>query len=186
MLFVLSIAIAWSYPSDSQAVPVSFQFNGTSTSPTGATVSALLQLDSAFVLPNGSFNQGNLGSFQLQFNGTFSGSTNAIPASLSGQFNPSGTIFSSVFANISLTIPSFAGTDNFQFFGLNGNSWTLGLTGPAPGPATISGTGLWTQAAPVPEPGTIFLLLAGLAGLIWIKWMGASKIATQARRPRRR
>ncbi len=150
------------------AMPVYFQFNGTKTGG-GATVQALLGLDSSLVVPNGTFNQSSLNfSLSVQYNGTFTASGSALPASVSGQFNSTTNVFSSLFANDSLTTftPSFSGTNNFQFFGANGKSWSMTTSGfPPIGTQQITGTGTWTVAA-VPVPAAVVLFGSGLVGLV--------------------
>jgi hypothetical protein len=81
------------------------------------------------------------------------------------------SVFSSLFVNNPLTIPGHTGTNNFQFFGANGQSWAFGVTGPAPGPLNETGTGTWRIAA-VPLPAALWLFGSG-AGLLAIRtWRG--------------
>jgi len=148
-----------------QAALVEFQFNGTGG---GETVQALLGIDSFFVTPNGSFTQANLSSFSIQVSGAITGSSTAIPASLSGTFNNVATGFFSLNANAPLTISGFSGTNNFQFFDPNGQQWFFTMTGPAPGPVSILSTGTWTQVAAVPLPAAVVLFGSGLVGLVGI------------------
>lgn len=152
-----------------QAAPVYFEFNGTQTGGS-ATVQALLGIDSSLVAPNGVFNQSNLNfSLFVQYNGTFTASGSALPASVSGQFNGTANVFSSLFVNDSLTTftPSFSGTNNFQFYGLNGESWSMATAGfPPIGTTQTVGTGTWRPVTPVPLPGAALLFGSGLAGLL--------------------
>ncbi|BCA57072.1 hypothetical protein W02_42120 [Nitrospira sp. KM1] len=149
-----------------EAALVQFQFNGSQTGNPAVTVQALLGIDSSLVAPNGSFNQADLSSFFVQYNGTaFTASSSALPPSLSGQFNNVASGFSSLFANDPLTVPGHSGTNNFQFFGGNGQSWAFGVTGPAPGPLNVQGTGVW-MLAPVPIPAAVWLFGSGLASIV--------------------
>jgi hypothetical protein len=151
-----------------QAAIIPFEFNGTSSTP-GVTVHATMGLDSSVVVPNGTFTLANVSSFAVQYTGTFSASGSSLPASLSGQMSSGPTpVFSSLFVNDSLTVPGHSGTNNFQFYGLNGQSWSFAVTGPTPGPVQIVGTGTWTPA-PVPLPGAAILFFSGLAGLAALK-----------------
>lgn len=148
-----------------QAALVQFQFNGTQTGG-GATVQALLGIDSSLVVPNGTFTQANLSSFSVQFSSSsFNASSNALPPSLSGQFNNVANVFSSLFVNDPLIIPGHTGTNNFQFFGTNGQSWSMAVTGPAPGPVQITGSGVW-QVAAVPVPAALWLFGSGIAAMV--------------------
>jgi len=148
-----------------QAALVQFQFTGSGG---GATVQALLGIDSSLVVPNGTFTQADLSSFSVQFNSpSFNASSNALPPSLSGQFNNVANVFSSLFANDPLIIPGHTGTNNFQFFGANGQSWSMAVTGPAPGPVQLTGTGVW-QVAAVPVPAAIWLFGSGVAAMVGI------------------
>ena len=154
-----------------QAALIEFQFNGTQTTANGtmtgsnATVSALLGIDSSLVLPNGTFSQANVSLFSVQYNGTtLSALSNALPATLSGQFNGSASGFSSLSDNQVMTFPAFPsynGTTNFQFFGL-GTQWSFSASGPAPGTFQVTGTGTWTPA-PVPLPAASVLFPTGLS-----------------------
>jgi hypothetical protein len=148
-----------------RAALVTFQFNGTQTGNPAVTVQALLGIDSSLVVPNGTFTQANLSSFSVTYNGAFTASSTALPPSLSGQFNNVANVFSSLFVNDPLTIPGHTGTNNFQFFGANGQSWAFGVTGPAPGPLNVTGTGTWTVAA-VPVPAALWLFGSGLAAMV--------------------
>lgn len=162
--------------SSAQAALMQFQFNGTQTGNPAVTVQALLGIDSSLVIPNGTFTQANLASFFVQYNGpTFTASSSALPASLSGQFNNVANVFSSLFVNDVLTVPGHTGTNNFQFFGANGQSWAFGVTGPAPGPLTVQGTGTWT-VAPVPVPAAVWLFGSGLTAMIGIVRRNLSQI----------
>lgn len=167
--FVLGGMLALMAPVSSvQAALMQFQFNGTQTGNPGVTVQALLGIDSSLVVPNGTFSQANLASLFVQYNGTaFTASSNALPASLSGQFNNVANVFSSLFVNDVLTVSGHTGTNNFQFFGTNGQSWAFGVTGPAPGPLNVSGTGTWT-VAPVPVPAAVWLFGSGIAAMVGI------------------
>jgi len=119
---------------------------------------------SGWSVPNGTFTQANLSLFSVQYNGSFTASSNSLPASLSGQLNNVANVFSSLFVNEPLTIPGYSGTTNVQFFGTNGQSWAFSVTGPAPGPLSVEGTGTWTLA-PVPVPAALLLFGSGLFGL---------------------
>jgi len=148
-----------------QAALMQFQYNGVQTGNPSVTVQAVLGIDSSLVIPNGTFTHADLASFFVQYNGTaFTASSNALPASLSGQFNNVANVFSSLFANDVLTVPGHTGTNNFQFFGSNGQSWAFGVTGPAPGPLNVQGTGAWT-VAPVPVPAAVWLFGSGVAAM---------------------
>lgn len=157
--------------SPADAALVTFQFNGTQTGNPSTTVQALLGIDSSLVVPNGTFTQSSLGfSLSVQYNGAFAASGSALPASVSGQFNSSANVFSSLFVNDSLTTftPSFTGTNNFQFFGANGQSWSMATAGfPPIGTQQITGTGTWTVAA-VPVPAAVWLFGSGLAALVGV------------------
>lgn len=160
-------------PSGAKAALVQFEFHGTQTGNPAATVQAVLALESSLVVPNGTFTQANLSSFAVTYHGAFTASSTALPPSLSGQFNHVATVFSSLFVNNPFTIPGHTGTNNVQFFGANGQSWAFGVTGPAPGPLNVTGTGTWTVAA-VPLPAAIWLFGSG-AGLLAIRtWRGYS------------
>jgi len=163
---VLGGVMAFTAPVPSaQAALVQFQFTGTQTGNPAVTVQALLGIDSSFVVPNGTFTQANLSSFSVQFNSpSFNASSSALPPSLSGQFNNVANVFSSLFANDPLIIPGHTGTNNFQFFGANGQSWSMAVTGPAPGPVQLTGTGVW-QVAAVPVPAAIWLFGSGVAAI---------------------
>lgn len=167
---VLGVMLALLAPVNAaQAAPVYFQFNGMQTGG-GATVQALLGLDSSLVVPNGTFNQSSLNfSLSVQYNGAFTASGSAAPASVSGQFNSTTNVFSSLFTNQTLTIPSYSGTDNFQFFGANGQSWSFAGSGSVTPPFlnfSFSGTGTWAPVAPVPVPTAVILFGTGLVGLV--------------------
>ena len=147
-----------------RAAPVFFQFNGTQTGGP-ASVQALLGIDSSLVVPNGTFDQSSLNfSLSVQYNGAFSASGTS-PATVSGQFNNVANVFSSLFVNDPLTIPGHTGTNNFQFFGANGQSWAFGVTAPAPGQLNVQGTGAWTVAA-VPVPAALWLFGSGLTAVV--------------------
>lgn len=152
-----------------QAAPVYFEFDGTQTGGS-ATVHALLGIDSTLVAPNGAFNQSSLNfSLFVQYNGTYTASGSATPASVSGQFNSTANVFSSLFVNDSLTTftPSFSGTNNFQFYGLNGQSWSMATAGfPPIGTTQTVGTGTWRAVAPVPVPAAALLFGTGLTSLV--------------------
>lgn len=149
-----------------QAALVQFQFNGTQTGGS-ATVQALLGIDSSLVVPNGSFTQANLSSFSVTYNGSFTASSSAIPASLSGQFNDASNGFFSLASDGSLAVPSYSGTNNFQFFNPNGQQWNFTGSGsvspPFPG-FNFVGAGTWTVAA-VPVPAALWLFGSGIAAL---------------------
>jgi len=151
--------------SSAQAALVLFEFNGTGGD---TTVQATLGIDSSLVIPDGTFTHADLSSFSVQYNGTFTAASSSLPPSLSGQFNNVADVFSSLFVNAPLTIPGHTGTNNFQFFGLNGESWSMAVTGPAPGPVQLVGTGTWT-VAPIPVPAAIWLFGSGLAGVIGLE-----------------
>lgn len=149
------------------AALVTFQFNGTQTGNPSATVQALLGIDSSLVVPNGSFTQANLQSFSVQYNGTFTASSSAIPVGLAGQFNGAASAFSSLSSNQSLTIPAYTGTNSFFFYG-DGQSWQFAGSGsvtPPAAPFNFIGTGTWSLA-PVPVPAAMWLFGSGLAGVI--------------------
>lgn len=163
---VLGGVLALSGPvASAQAALVQYQFNGTQTGG-GATVQALLGIDSSLVLGGGSFTQANLSSFSVTYNGSFTASSNAIPATLSGQFTNPATGIASLSSNQSLTIPSYGGTNNFQFF--NFNQWSFSgsasLNPPFPG-FNFVGTGTWSQVAAVPVPAALWLFGSGLAAV---------------------
>jgi hypothetical protein len=85
------------------------------------------------------------------------------------QFNGTANVFSYLFVNDSLTTftPSFSGTNNFQFFGLDGQSWSMATSGfPPIGTTQTTGTGTWTQVAAVPIPAAIWLFGSGLATMM--------------------
>lgn len=166
---VLGGLLALSAPAHiAQAAPVYFEFDGTQTGG-GATVHALLGIDSTLVVPNGTFDQSSPNfSLFIQYNGTYTASGSAPPASVSGQFNNTANVFSSLFVNDSLTTftPSFSGTNNFQFFGSNGQSWSMATAGfPPIGTTQTVGTGAWSPAAPVPVPAAVVLFGTGLTGI---------------------
>lgn len=148
------------------AALVTFQFNGTQTGNPSATVQALLGIDSSLVVPNGSFTQVNLQSFSVQYNGTFTASSSAIPVGLAGQFNGAASAFSALSSNQSLTIPAYTGTNSF-FYG-DGQSWQFAGSGsvtPSAAPFNFIGTGTWSLT-PVPVPAAMWLFGSGLAGVI--------------------
>jgi len=161
-----------------QASLVQFQFNGTGG---GETIQALLGIDSSLVVANGSFTQANLSSFSVQVTGSVSGSSTAIPASLSGQFNSSPTpVFSALSSTQSLTIPSYGGTNVFNFFNPNGQSWQFagsGSVSPPAGPFNFVGTGTWSQVAVVPIPAALWLFGSGIAAVT-----GFARRHTQSRK----
>lgn len=151
-----------------QASVIFFDFNGTGTG--GSTVHATMGLDSSVTTSGHTFALTDVSSFSVQFtNSNFTASGSALPASLSGQMsNGPSPVFSSLFVNDSLTTfnPSFTGTNNFQFFGTNGQTWQMATAGFAPiGTVTIGGTGTWT-VAPVPVPAAVWLFGSGLVGLV--------------------
>ncbi len=164
---VLGVTLALLAPNQTKAALVQFEFNGTQTGNPAVTVQALLGIDSSLVVPNGSFTHATLQTFSVQYHGIVTAASTALPPSLSGQFNNVADAFSSLFVNDPLTIPGHTGTNNFQFFGANGQSWAFGVTGPAPGPLNVTGTGTWTIAA-VPLPAAIWLFGSG-AGLLAIR-----------------
>lgn len=177
--FVLSGILALCAPGSSvQAALMQFQYTGTQTGNPAVTVQALLGIDSSLVIPNGTFTQADLASFFVQYNGAaFTAASSALPASLSGQFNNTTNVFSSLFVNDVLTVPGHTGTNNFQFFGVDGESWAFGVTGPAPGPLNVQGTGMWT-VAPVPVPAAVWLFGSGIAGMVGIaRRKAASRVA---------
>jgi len=62
-----------------------------------------------------------------------------------GNNRPAVDCISSLFVNDPLIIPWHTwhtGTNNFQFFGANGQSWSMAVNGPASGPVQITGTGV--------------------------------------------
>lgn len=171
-----SLALAWPV-SAVQAALMQFQYNGAQTGDPSVTVQAVLGIDSSLVVPNGAFTQADLASFFVQYNGaTFTASSSALPASLSGQFNNVANVFSSLFVNNVLTVPGHTGTNNFQFFGVDGQSWAFGVTGPAPGPLSVQGTGAWA-VAPVPVPAAVWLFGSGIAGIVGIAKRRAARAA---------
>ena len=167
--FVLGwvLSVLWLISSVHAAI-IPYEFNGTSSTP-GITVYATMGLDSSVTTPGHTFSLADVSSFSVQYTGTFSASGSSLPASFSGQMNSGPTpVFSSLFVNDSLTVPGHSGTNNFQFYGLNGQSWSFAVTGPTPGPVQIVGTGTWTPV-PVPLPGAAILFFSGLAGLAALK-----------------
>lgn len=166
---IAGLLLALLMPTQATAALVQFEFNGTKTSDPAVIVQAVLGIDSAFVVPNGSFTHANLQLFSVHYSGTLSAASTALPPSLSGQFNNVATAFSSLFVNDPLTIPGHTGTNNFQFFGANGQSWAFSVTGPAPGPLNKTGTGTRRIAA-VPLPAAIWLFGSGVSLLALRKW----------------
>ena len=154
-----------------QASVILYDFNGTGTG--GATVHATMGLDSSVTTSGHTFSLTDVSSFSVQFTNpvlpVFTASGSALPANLSGQMsNGSSPVFSSLFVNDSLTTfnPSFNGTNNFQFFGGNGQSWSMATSGfPPIGTVQITGTGTWAPA-PVPLPAAVWLFGSGLVGLV--------------------
>jgi len=155
-----------------QAAIVLFEFNGVSTVP-GATVHATMGLNDSVTNPANpnfpNFSLADVTSFSVQFNGSYTASGSALPASLSGQMNNGPSpVFASLFVNDSLTTfnPSFNGTNNFQFFGSNGQTWQMATSGfPPIGTTVIGGTGTWTVAA-VPIPAALWLFGSGLTAVV--------------------
>ncbi|BCA56658.1 hypothetical protein W02_37980 [Nitrospira sp. KM1] len=165
VLMLGGMLVWWLFCTAAEASLVQFQFNGTGG---GENVQALLGIDSSLVMPNGTFTQANLLSFSVQVTGAVTGSTTAIPVSLSGQFNNTANVFSSLFSNSPLTIPSYTGTNNFQFFGAYGESFQFAGSGSATPPAppfNFVSTGTWSLT-PVPVPAAFWLFGSGIAAAV--------------------
>ena len=150
-----------------QAATVQYDFNWTGS--TGSSVKVTMGLNSSVTTPNHAFSLADVASFSVQFTSpAYTASGTALPATLSGQMsNGPSPIFSSLFVNDSLTsfTPSFSGTNNFQFYGLNGQSWSMATAGfPPIGTTQVTGTGTWTVAA-VPVPAAVWLFGSGLAAM---------------------
>ncbi len=151
-----------------QAATVLYDFNGTGLG--GSSVHVTMGLNSLVTTPNHSFSLSDVGSFAVQFTSpAYTASGSALPASLSGQMsNGPSPVFASLFVNDSLTTfnPSFTGTNNFQFYGLNGQSWAMATSGFAPiGTTQVTGTGTWAITA-VPVPAAVWLFGSGLAAMV--------------------